>query len=80
MWLLWNAEGDTCALVDFGYDGSYSAPGVGRQLFWCGWTAVKAWGGPVTEGGWFDSSGHNLDNFYGYDRFSVEELRDRYAP
>src|SRR3990167_7619095 len=75
MWLLFNSEGDTCALVDFDYDGSYDAPAIERQLYWCGWIADVAWGAYVL----FDNT-WSLDGEYLYTRYDLQTLLDLYQP
>jgi hypothetical protein len=91
MWLGFS-QGDTCALVEKGFDddlrpgdpGYHTAPGVPFQEKYCGscdnpWQAIGStwWGGFVDEcDGWKDSDGTDLDNFYTYERFDVERLKD----
>ena len=75
MWLLFNSEGDTCALVDFDYDGSYDAPAIERQLYWCGWIADVAWRAYVlSDNTW------SLDGEYLYTRYDLQTLLDLYQP
>ena len=78
VWLLFH-EDTECSLLDWQYDGSYDSPSIERQLYWCGWIAENAWGGYVTVyNTWTDSGGADLDSYYTFNRYDLQQLLELY--